>query len=179
MNRLPFPGGSTSDSDVGNFHVPIQVGRRDGDRFTSLRALVDTGSTYSWVPRDVLEELGVTAEQEWPFELADGRLVRYPVAWIQIRLEGWEQPTLVVFGPTGTEPILGAFTLEGFRLAADPVNERLISVPGLAKQATSVPPHRLFSISFITSTSCRSCGRPAASFERMMSSRLATSTSDP
>jgi hypothetical protein len=32
--------------------------------------------------------------------------------------------------------ILGAFTLEGFLLAADPVNERLISVPGLAKRAS-------------------------------------------
>jgi hypothetical protein len=33
------------------------------------------------------------------------------------------------------EPILGVFALEGFRLAADPVNRRLISVPGLLKAA--------------------------------------------
>ena len=33
-------------------------------------------------------------------------------------------------------PILGAFMLEGFRLAADPVNRRLISVPGLLKSAS-------------------------------------------
>jgi hypothetical protein len=41
-----------------------------------------------------------------------------------------------VFAPDGSEPILGAYTLEGFLLAADPVNERLISVPGLAKRAS-------------------------------------------
>jgi predicted aspartyl protease len=58
------------------------------------------------------------------------------MAWIQIRLEGREAPTLVVFAPDGSEPILGAFTLEGFLLAADPVNERLISVPGLARRAS-------------------------------------------
>lgn len=138
MDRLPYPGGSTSDSFVGHFRVPIQVGRRGTDRFTPLRALVDTGSTYTWVPRDVLADLGVTPEREWPFELADGREVRYGVAWIQIRLEGREDPTLVVFAPAGAEPILGAFTLEGFLLAADPVNERLISVPGLAKSAISL-----------------------------------------
>lgn len=137
MTRLPYPGGSTSDSDVGNFRVPIQVARRDSDRFAHLTALVDTGSTYTWVPRDVLKGLGVAPEHEWPFELADGREVRYGVAWIQIRLEGREDPTLVVFGPVGTEPILGAFTLEGFLLAADPVNERLISVRGLAKSVVS------------------------------------------
>ena len=43
------------------------------------------------------------------------------------------QPTIVVFGEPGSEPMLGVFTLEGFRLAADPVNRRLISVPGLLK----------------------------------------------
>ena len=31
------------------------------------------------------------------------------------------------------EPILGAFTLEGFGLGVDPVNRRLIRVPGLLK----------------------------------------------
>jgi len=121
---------------VGNFRVPIQVGRRGVARFTRLDALVDTGSTYTWISRDVLAELGINPEREWLFELADGRQVRYPVGWIQIRLEGEEQPTLAVFAPLGSEPILGAFTLEGFLLAADPVNERLISVPGLAKRAS-------------------------------------------
>jgi len=121
---------------VGHFWVPIRVGRRGGDRFEPLRAFVDTGSTYTWVPRDVLERLGVTAEEEWPFELADGREVRYAVAWIQLGIEGrGEVPTIAVFAPPTSEPILGVFTLEGFRLAADPVNGRLISVPALAKLA--------------------------------------------
>jgi hypothetical protein len=33
----------------------------------------------------------------------------------------------------GGEPLLGAFTLEGFGLGVDPVNRRLIPVPGLLK----------------------------------------------
>jgi clan AA aspartic protease len=136
MRRLPFPGGSTSPSGVGHFRVPVEVGRRGETRFTALEALVDTGSTYTRIPGHVLEDLGVKPEQEWPFVLADGREVRYPMAWIQIRLQGREAPTLVVFGPAGSEALLGAFTLEGFLLAADPVNERLITVPGLAKRAS-------------------------------------------
>lgn len=136
MRRLPYPGGSTSPSGVGHFRVPIQVGRRGGTHFLSLEALVDTGSTYTWIPRHLLDDLGVKPEQEWPFVLADGREVRYSMAWIQIRLEGREQPTIAVFAPTGSEPILGVVTLEEFLLAADPVNERLISVPGLAKRAS-------------------------------------------
>ena len=136
MRRLPLPGHSTSPSRVGHFRVPIEIGRRGDERFTQLEALVDTGSTYTWIPRNLLEQLGVRPETEWPFQLADGREVRYGMAWIQIRLLQREQPTIVVFAPAGTEPILGVVTLEEFLLAVDPVNERLISVPGLAKRAS-------------------------------------------
>jgi aspartyl protease family protein len=130
MDRLPFPGGRTSDSGMGHFHVSVEVGPRADARFERLDALVDTGATYTWIPRDVLGGLGIVPEQEWPFELADGREVRYPVAWIDIRMHGREQPTIVVFGEPNSEPILGVVTLEEFRLAADPLNRRLISVPG-------------------------------------------------
>ncbi len=130
MDRLPFPGGRTAGSEVGHVRVAVQIGNRAGGRFQPIEALVDTGATYSWVPRDVLERLAVVPEDEWPFVLADGREVRYPVAWINIRLGARAQPTIVVFGDQGSEPILGVVTLEEFRLAVDPVNHRLISVPG-------------------------------------------------
>ena len=133
MNRLPFPGGRTAGSGMGHFHVSVQVGSRSERGFASLEALVDTGATYTWVPRDVLDAVGVVPEDERPFLLADGREVRYPVAWAQIRIAGREQPTIVVFGVPGSEPILGVVTLEEFLLAADPVHRRLIPVPGLLK----------------------------------------------
>ena len=136
MDWLPFPGGRTAGSGMGHFRVSVQVARRGEERFARLDALVDTGSTYTWVPRDVLEDLGVTPEEEWPFVLADSREVRYPVAWINIRLGARVQPTIVVFGERGSEPILGVVTLEEFRLAVDPVNHRLISVPGRLGAAT-------------------------------------------
>jgi clan AA aspartic protease len=136
MMRLPFPGGSTSSSGMGHFRVPVEVGDPTGERFVSIDALVDTGASYTWIPRDVLERLGVTPDEDWPFVLADGREVLYAVASTQIRLGGRPRSTIVAFGQPGTEPLLGAFTLEGFRLAADPVNRRLISVPGLLKAAS-------------------------------------------
>ena len=126
---------SRPGSGVGHFAVPIEVGSRSGGRFVSIRALVDTGATYTWIPRDILQGLGVIPDDDWPFELADGREVQYPVAWITIRMRERAQPTIVVFGEVGTEPILGVVTLEEYRLAVDPVNHRLISVPGLLKGA--------------------------------------------
>lgn len=133
MDWLHGTDASAPDSEMGHFRVPLEIGRQVGERFEAIEALVDTGATYTWIPRNVLTELGVAPEEEWPFVLADGREVRYPVAWIQIRLGGRARPTIVVFGEPGSEPILGVFALEGFRLAVDPVNRRLISVPGLLK----------------------------------------------
>ena len=133
MVRLSLPGGHVSDSGMGHFRVPVQVGSRTGEHLESLEALVDTGATFTLIPREVLERLGVVPEEEWPFELADGREVRYPVAWVQIKIGARTQPTIAVFGERGSEPILGVVTLEEFLLAVDPVHHRLISVPGLLK----------------------------------------------
>jgi len=133
MVRLSFPGGHVSDSGMGHFRVPVQVGSRTGEHLESLEALVDTGATFTLIPREVLERVGVVPEEEWPFELADGREVRYPVAWVQIRIGARTQPTIAVFGERGSEPTLGVVTLESFLLAVDPVHHRLISVPGLLK----------------------------------------------
>ncbi len=103
MDWLHVPGSDRADSRMGHFRVAVQVGDRTSERF------------------------------DWPFILADGREVQYPVAWISIRLGERVQPTIAVFGESGSEPILGVVTLEEFRLAADVVNRRLVSVPGLLK----------------------------------------------
>ncbi|HXG97518.1 MAG TPA: aspartyl protease family protein [Gemmatimonadales bacterium] len=118
---------------MGTFRVTLHLAGATGERFTLMEALVDTGASYTWIPRDVLEGLGVRPDEERVFVLADGRAVRYPIAWVRVRLDERTQPTLVVWGDSGTEPLLGAFTLEGFGLGVDPVNRRLIPVPGLLK----------------------------------------------
>lgn len=105
-----------------------------GGPFDQQEVLVDTGATYTTWPRDRLERLGVSPEEEWPFVLADGSEVACGIAWARVRIADRSQPTIVIFGEAGSEPLLGAFTLEGFRLAADPVNRRLVPVPGLLKE---------------------------------------------
>jgi hypothetical protein len=51
---------------MGHFRVTLYVGHRAGERFAPIEALVDTGATYTWIPRDVLERLGVVRDEEWP-----------------------------------------------------------------------------------------------------------------
>jgi clan AA aspartic protease len=117
---------------VGTFRVAIEIGDPQGQRWETIEALVDTGASYTWAPRDVLERLGVEPEFRWEFETADGRVIQRDVAHTRARLNGQQRITLVVFGDEGSKSMLGAYTFEGFGLAPDPVNQRLIRVRGLA-----------------------------------------------
>src|SRR6478735_7163762 len=98
MNGLGPRGSRGSDSRMGTFRVSIHVAD------TTMEALVDTGASYTVIPRDVLERLGTQADEERLFVLADGREVHYPMAWTRITIGERTQPTLVVFGEPGTEP---------------------------------------------------------------------------
>ena len=44
----------------------------------------------------------------------------------RVTINGENVSTIVAFGEEGAPPILGAYTLEGFALAVDPVEQRLI-----------------------------------------------------
>ncbi len=118
---------------MGTFSVSIHLRNEVTSEFVQVEALVDTDATYTMLPADLLETLGVEAIGQRDFELADNRAVRYDVGEARLRLNGDELTVLVVFAPEGTSPLLGATALELFGLAGDPVNQRLIPVPALLK----------------------------------------------
>jgi clan AA aspartic protease len=114
---------------MGIFSVPIAVSDESGSRFETVEAMVDTGASYTWIPRPTLEALGHTPEDDREFELADGRKIMYGVKEIVVRVDGRATTTWVVFGEPGTDPLLGAVTLQEMALGVDALNERLIPVP--------------------------------------------------
>lgn len=120
---------------MGDFRVPLEISGLPEGRFEPVVALVDTGATYTWIPRDILDRRGIQPEEDCPFVLADGSEVTYPIATVRARLGGRIRSTLVVFGELASEPLLGVVTLEEFRLAVDPIRKRLFPVPALLKLA--------------------------------------------
>ena len=116
---------------MGTFRVSIEIGDAAGQRYEIVEALVDTGATYTTLPAPLLERLGVVPHVRDTFVLADGRRVDRDIGRAWVRVNGRAELTLVVFGDPGTPALLGAYTLEGLRLAADPVGRRLVPVPGL------------------------------------------------
>ena len=77
--------------------------------------------------------LGVEVRETYLFELADDRVVEYPVGYASIRLEDREVIALVVFASEGVTPLVGATTLETAKLAADPGQQQLVTVRALLK----------------------------------------------
>ncbi len=116
---------------MGTFQVNIDVGDPQGERYEAMDTLVDTGSTYSTLPGSVLRRLGVPADRQVEFELADGRIVKHDVGQTHVRIDGQSAIVPVVFAEEGSEPLLGAVTLEIFLLTVDPVRQRLVPVRGL------------------------------------------------
>ncbi len=59
----------------------------------------------------------------------DGRVIERDVAETRVRLDGQSHTTIVVFGDEATDSLLGAYTLEGFGVAVDPMNRKLLPIP--------------------------------------------------
>jgi len=59
--------------DVGVFRTTIEVQNWElrGPSRDFPATLVDTGSEFTWIPRQVLEELGIPAQRKHAFELAE------------------------------------------------------------------------------------------------------------
>jgi len=110
---------------VGTFTYPLEVISADGNLSETVDATVDTGSTYTCLPANLLRRLGVTPIERIRSELADGSIVEDDVGEVRVRIEGVERSTIVIFTAEGAPALLGAYTLEGALLVVDPVRQRL------------------------------------------------------
>ena len=113
----------------------FEIGSLDGQSHQSVDALVDTGSTYTVVPANLLRGLGIIPKERIEFELGDGRIIEREIGEARVRVDGRNAITFVVFGDEGISALLGAYTLEGVRLAVDPVRRRLVPTRALLMRA--------------------------------------------
>ena len=99
---------------------------------------VDTGSELTWIPRQVLESLGIQAERYQSFVVADGRRVERETGFAIVHAGSAATADDVVFGEEGDSTVLGARSLEGLNLQLDVANKMLIdSGPALAATSAS------------------------------------------
>ena len=117
---------------MGTFYEKVVIyNPEEPSKNLELGLVVDSGATYTWIPKDILSSLDIKPTSKRKLKIATGAIIERDVAWIKMDLKGEIGATLCIFGDEGSEPLLGAFTLEGFGLGIDPVNKTLVPVISL------------------------------------------------
>jgi len=114
--------------DMGTFRttVTIENSERRGLMRELAGTLVDSGSEFTWIPRVVLEALGIAPVRTQRFVVADGRVIVRDIGFAIVHAGGTMAPDLVVFAEEGDMVLLGAHSLEGLNMHIDPVHKRLV-----------------------------------------------------
>ena len=114
--------------DMGIFRVDVEVENpaHPGESRTLRSVLVDSGAELSWVPKSVLESLGVERNRKWYFRQADGTVLERWTGIVVITVAGKRTGDDVVFGEPGDLVLLGARTLEGLNFRIEPVTRQLV-----------------------------------------------------
>ena len=116
---------------MGTFKHQLRISGTDGRGALDIEATVDTGAFYTTLPASLLRQLGVEPVSTRRFLIGDGRRVQMDIGEARVTINGESVSTIVAFGEEDSPPVLGAYTLEGFTLAVDPVEERLVPLDTL------------------------------------------------
>ena len=108
------------------FNQAISLGPKDGSRFQRVIAAVSPESSYTVMPSPLLEMLGIDAEWTDVLQMPDGGHEGHSLAEARVRINDRERSTICVFGKPDATPILGKYTLDGFGLAVDEANNKLV-----------------------------------------------------
>lgn len=115
---------------MGTFSVGLKCENHihRGRSATIRRALVDTGSEFTWIPSATLEDIGVVREKkDVTFTMANGQAITRSIGFAILRVGPSFTIDEVVFGEPGDMTLLGARTLEGLALAVDSRRKRLVA----------------------------------------------------
>jgi predicted aspartyl protease len=113
---------------VGTFRTTMMIesAQRRGEIRTVENALVDTGSEFTWAPREILQDLLIAPEMMQRFVVADGRQLERPMGIAIVHAAGTRAPDYVVFAEAEDMVILGARSLEGMNLRVDALRKELV-----------------------------------------------------
>lgn len=91
----------------------------------AVKFLVDSGATYSLLPKKAWKAIGLKPKRKVTFTLADGTTVERAVSEAYIVLPQCQAHPPVVLGEEGDEALLGVVTLEILGLVFNPFDRTL------------------------------------------------------
>ena len=99
------------------------------DRREAVEFLVDSGAVYSFVPRAIVERLGITPHSRERFRLADGSTIERDRGDALFFYGTRRGASPVVFAEPGDAVLLGAVTLESLGFVLDAIRRDLLPLP--------------------------------------------------
>lgn len=115
---------------MGLTHVEGTASGPDGKQAT-VRFLVDSGASYTLLPRDVWSRIGLAPKRRMSFVLADGTTIERQVSECHLQLPQGDGHTPVILGEPGDEALLGVVTLEILGLVLHPFTRTLQPMRGM------------------------------------------------
>lgn len=99
------------------------------ERREAVEFLIDSGAVYSFVPRPVLERLGIQPHGRQRFRLADGSTIERDRGDALFFYQGQRGAAPVIFGEPGDASLLGAVSLESLGFVLDAIRRDLVPLP--------------------------------------------------
>ncbi|MBI4416233.1 MAG: hypothetical protein HY557_04545 [Euryarchaeota archaeon] len=110
---------------MGIVYADVTILSADRTREVELRLVVDTGSVLTWLPGNVLRQLGIVPTHTRRFRSIERETPPKSVGEARIRCQGLSGTVPIVFGEEGDASVLGVTALEILGLAVDPNTGRL------------------------------------------------------
>ncbi len=96
-----------------------------------VETLVDTGATFTKIPRSVADQVGLEVKYETSVELGDGTIITRQLALAEVEVEEVRMPVLVAISDGTETPLLGLTTLEILGFKVNPVTRPLEKTPAI------------------------------------------------
>jgi predicted aspartyl protease len=105
---------------MGLTHVVVRLFNSISSDTYEADFLVDTGAMYTMAPASDLKKIGIQPLGKELYEL-----VEYEYGNAELRFMNEIAATRIIFGPDGSEPILGVVALESAGFMVDPTSQSL------------------------------------------------------
>ena len=118
---------------MGLTYVKVTVSNpMEPDLREDLELTVDTGAVLPWIPRKVLERIGVKPVLRKVFKTIEGKFIERSTSFARIKYGEHETVVEVVMAEEGDVPVLGVVALESMGYRVNPVTGQLEYVGLLA-----------------------------------------------
>lgn len=112
---------------MGTFEVRVRLASLTAPgQIEQISLLVDSRATLTWIPRDILEGLGIVPLSRLPFSFSGGREFERDIGSALLMINGRKAAVPVAFGEPGEKAVLGTTALEGLGFVFDRVGKELV-----------------------------------------------------